>query len=52
MVPALPPAVDGIKCLSDIPFGLMLFDTWIEISVLADLIQDDVDAIKFCIFFD
>ena len=36
--------MDGIKCHSAIVLGLMLFDIWIQISVLADLIKDVIDT--------
>ena len=38
------PGMDGITCPSSIPFGLMLFDIWIHIDVLADLIQNNMDT--------
>ena len=36
--------LDGIKCPSSIPLGLLLFDIWILINVHADLIQDVINA--------
>ena len=32
--------MDGIVGSSSIPLGLVMFDVWIQVSVLADLIQD------------
>ena len=44
MILAKPPGMDGILCLSTIPCRLMLFDIWIQVSVLAYLIQYVTDA--------
>ena len=34
---------DGMKCPSAVPFGLVLFNIWIQVSIFADLIQNVVD---------
>ena len=44
MVWAQSPGMDGIVSPSSIPLGLVLFDIWIQVSVLADLIQDVIDS--------
>ena len=41
---AQPPGVDGIKCTSAIPVGLMLLDTGIQASIFTDLIEDVIDS--------
>ena len=57
MVWAQSPGMDGIVSPSSIPLGLVLFDIWIQVSVLADLIQDVIDTpvvylILCCMFGD
>ena len=44
MIWVQPPRLDGIICPSTIPLELMLFDIWIQVSVLADLIQDVINS--------
>ena len=44
MVWAQPFGVDGMKYPSAIPLGLMLFDIWIKISSIAELIQYVIDT--------
>ena len=44
MVLAQSPRMDGIIVLLTIPLGLMLFEIWIQVSVLADLIQYVIDS--------
>ena len=36
--------MDGMKFTYAVPLGLMLFDMWIQVCVLTDLIKDVIDA--------
>ena len=36
--------MDGIICPLTLPLELMLFDIWIQVSVLADLTQDVINS--------
>ena len=44
MVWVQPPGVDGIKCPSAIPLGLMQLDIGIQVCILTDLIEDAIDS--------
>ena len=39
--------MDSIKCHSAIPLAPMLFGIWIQVSVLADLIQDVIELLVY-----
>ena len=48
MIRAQPPGMDGIKCPSAIPLGLVLLDIGIQVCIFTDLIEDVIDS---CIVF-